>query len=228
MKVSRFYPSTIWIDDPETGENKEIRIKVKRFSVEEGAAFSRNYHRSANPPSAAMVARKDTPEEQAKDEKGVYKLSDEEIKARRLLEMDEETRRQYDEMDEDEEAFSRTFLVETITNYIRVEPEQIFEETDGGEWKSVVDGAGLLRLFGGRQDILFQLLRAVRQENTLSAAAKKVLKSLSDSARSSVAQRMAAVGQKPEPTADAAETAASAGTEVASAGRETSPSGSAA
>src|SRR4051812_37298694 len=64
MKL-RSYRSTIYIDDPATGRRREVQLKIKRFAVEEGTRFARDYHRSANPPSAVMLARHDTPDEQA-------------------------------------------------------------------------------------------------------------------------------------------------------------------
>lgn len=222
MKVASYYPTTIRIDNPDTGDVEDIKIRVKRFTLEEASKFMRDYYRSANPPSAALVARKpDGPEQEKRTvtlggkTEEVYVVTDDEVLKRRLVEMDETERQAYEEMDAEESDFSDRFLAETVTKYVTVERDQLYEEGPDGTEKQITSGADLLRVYGGRKDIMAQLLRAVHYENTLSAPAKKALRLVSDSVRSSVERRKAADGLKQEPTADAAGTSASAGTEGA-------------
>lgn len=236
MKVSQFYPTTIFVDDPSNPDTlEEIKIRVKRFTVDEYAVFVRDFRQCANRPSNARLARKPNGDEQEKrdvlDAAGKviaqeFVISDDDVKMRRLSEMDETDRSEYDDMDREEEAFAMKFTVDMISKYVSVEPDQIFEDQADGSTKTVTTGADMLRIFGGREDIVRQMLSAVRQENTLSSPAKKILRSLSASARFSDARRLAAVGQKPELTADAAASAASVQTEDVIA-PATIPSGSA-
>jgi hypothetical protein len=152
-------------------------------------------------------------------------VDDETVRRRRLVEMTEDERAEYDSMDEEESRFADKFLSDAIRNYVTVEADQLFEDGPDGEQRQITAGADLLRVFGGRADVLSQLLRAVHYENCLSAAAKKALRLVSDSARSSVEHAKEAAGLSREPTAAAAGTSASAGTAGAT-GEATSPSSS--
>lgn len=228
MKILNFYPTTILIDDPETGAAVTVRVRVTRMSLDQSSRFKRDYYRSANPPSKALLARRPDGDEQAKGPDGKFLLSDDLIRARRLMEMSDDEREDFDRREDEEEAFSVQFLTRSITDYIAVEPEQLYEDGQDGKPRSITTGADMLRLFGGRSDVLAQLLRAIDVENTWSTAGKNALRSLSASARSSDAPQPVAVGPKPEPTAADAGTAASAPTEDADAQARTRSSSSSA
>ena len=90
-----------------------------------------------------------------------------------------------------------------------VEDGELSYEDENGEDITVRAGAQLLKLYGARRDVLAQLIRAIWQENTVSANTKKVWRSLSALRRSLNAQALAAVGQIPAPIVDVAGTAAS-------------------
>jgi hypothetical protein len=222
MKLGSFR-TFVRIDDPETGAIKSIAIKVKRFTVEEGTQFARDYYRSANPPSAVMLARKDTPDEQeiritpavvdgdgkiTEKEKKEFVLSDEDIRKRRHAEMTDEQKAIYAKLDAEEEAFSNSFIIDTLRRYIRVVPGQDLEtvddfESDDVEPKTVHTGADLAAAFGGREDVTTSLIRVVHLENSQTEASKKVLRSVFGFVPFSAGHEKAADGQKPAQTAPA-------------------------
>jgi hypothetical protein len=222
MKLGSFRTS-IFVDDPQTGERREIKIKVKRFSVDEGTKFARDYNRSANPASLSMICRRDSEDEQAtkivpavirgdrviEPEREEFVIGNDEIAKRRLAEMDAETRARYDRLDAEEEKFSNDFIVDTLTNYVRVVPGQNITSVDDFEnedapVEEVKTGRDLARLFGGHPTVVRDLLRAVHLENSQDEQAKKVLRQLFGFAPFSVERETVAVGQRPEQTADAA------------------------
>lgn len=205
VKVRSYYPVTIPIDDPETGDKQNVKMRVRRLNIEEFAAFSAKFRQSSNHPSRALVARLPDGDEQEKDDTGAFKVSDERVLERRLVEMSDEERARYDAMDAAEETFAREFLRESISIYITVESGELFEEKDGKD-EPIINGVDLVRLYGARRDVLSALLNAIWSENTLSAHEKKALRSLSDLKRSLTERALVAVGTKPEtiaPSVDA-------------------------
>ncbi len=189
MKLGSYH-ATIHIDHPATGVRRAVRLKIKRFTVDEGTRFARDYHRSANPPSAVMLARHDVPDEQAQkivkvatkpgeQDDLAYIVPDADIAKRRLSEMSPEQRALYDRLDAEEEAFSATFIMDTLQKYVRVLPGQDLEtvddfEDDDAAPRTVKTGADLAAVFGGREDIVTNLIRIVHLENAYTEAAKKV------------------------------------------------------
>jgi hypothetical protein len=210
MKVRSFYPATIQLDDPETGELREVAIRVKRMDLDTFSRWAKDCKRSEDPASNRMLGRKPDGEEQEKDDQGNYKIDAEEVARRRLVEMTDDERKRYDALDAEDEAFSKKFLAESIRQYVTVEDGELSYEDENGEEVTVRTGVQLLKLYGARRDVLAQLIRAIWQENTVSANTKKVWRSLSALRRSLNAQALAAVGQIPAPIVDAAGTAASA------------------
>lgn len=209
MQVHAHYKTTTIIDDPDTGADVEVRTCIKRLTLDEFSAFYSNYVKSANAPSDALVARQpDHPDEMARvAEGGAFVLSDVVVRERRLAAMTEDERTRFDNMDAAEEAFSRRFLADTITRFVTFEPDQVWDDSSG-EKKAVVKGEDIVRIYGGRQDVLRQLLQAVMFENTMSAAQKKVLRSRSAFERSLTARQPGAAGTRPAPSAPGAEPAA--------------------
>lgn len=218
MKVRSYYPTTIQIDDPDTGELVTVRVRIKRLTLEQASRFKRDFYRSGNPPTAALLARTPDRDEQAKTTvNGVeqYVLPADVIRARRLAEMSDAERAELLRHEDEEEQFSIEFLAGVIRDYVSIEDGQLYEDVEGGEQRPIISGEDVLRVYGGRSDVLRGLLWAVFAENTLDAAAKKASRSLFDSARSSDARPSAAPGPTPAPTAADAGTAASAATEDA-------------
>lgn len=199
------YHTSILVDDPDTGEVSELPINVARLGVEAMAVFMRDYQRMSDPPSNRLIfVRKPEGEEQERNANGEPVVPLSVIATRRLAEMTDEQRAKYDKLDAEDEAFARAFLIRAVCEYITV-PEGALE-FDG---VPVLDGKGLLRVFGGRRDVLQQLLVAIYAENSMSAAEKKVQRSLYDLKRSLNRQLLEVAGPKREATADAAASAAS-------------------
>lgn len=206
--VKKDYPTVIDLD----GET--VRIRVTRLTVEQASAFNRDLYQSAHPESSALVCRQESGPEQEKklvtigtQEIPVFVVSDEEIRDRRIAEMSVEDQSEYHDRVREEMDFALKFLKDTLTRYVAVEPGQIIEE--GPPVVDVTTGAQMLRLYGGRQEILGQLLTAVRTQNTWDEDSKKKWRSLFDSAHSSDARRSAAPGETSGLTAGDAETPAS-------------------
>lgn len=232
------YRTAIMLDDPETGERRKINLRIKRMTVPEGTKFSRDYYQAANPPSNSMICRKPDGEEQEKrtvgegeDAREVYVISEDEIKARRLAEMSPEQRAEYRRQDEAEETFANEFLMDTLRRYVRVETGQGLMMTDdfedeNAEPREVRTGLDLANLFGGREDVTRDLLRAVHLENSLNTVSKKVLRPLFGFAPSSGERETDQVGQKPDQTAGNAENSVSVSNEVANPEAAMSQSGS--
>jgi hypothetical protein len=219
--------SVINIHDPKSGAPKAVRLKIKAMTIEEQTKFGRDYYKSANPESNALVARKDTNDEQekklldagTKNEREEFVFSDAEIKNRRLQEMTAEERAKYDAMDAAEEAFSDEFIKHTLASYVRVESGQDLEfaddfENDDAEVKPIRNGLELANAYGGER-IIRDLLRIVHVENTQEPPAKKVLRPLFGFVPFSEEHEKEQVGQKPGQTADPVNEPVSAVTVVA-------------
>lgn len=216
MKITSSYPTTITMDDPDTGQPQTIRLRIARMTLEQANRFLREYYRAAHPSSEAVLAR-------LPGEDGLEAGA---VRARRLSDMTDSGRAAFEAREAAEAEFAAEFLAATIRDYVRVEPDQIFEEAADGTDRSITSGADLVRLFGARMDVMQACLKAVHTENTLSAAAKKALRSLSDSARISAARLSAQPGTTLAPTVDGAGIAASAMPEDAPAPAPTLSSGS--
>lgn len=145
-----------------------------------------------------------------------FKVSDEEVRRRRLVALTEAERASYDAMRlKDMQAYAE-FLDEALSQFVRVVPGQIdFEDVDAGQTIDVTTGADFVRCFGARGDVLQQVVILIRQINQLSDAQKKELRSHSDSSGSSKESGLSLTGLSSEPTAAPAESSASATTEAA-------------
>jgi type II secretory pathway component HofQ len=228
MKLSSF-KKFIPVDDPETGEVRDIAVRVKRMSVAEASRFRRDYTRSSNPLSNAFLARLPDGPEQEKKTVIVKEATDSEpavtresfvidestIQNRRFLEMTPAERARYDEMDEAEERFSENFISETCRKYIRVVEGQNLEAVDDFDDPNaapvaVRTGEDLINLFGGRQDLQRLMLRLVHMENEQDEPRKKVLRPLFGLGRSLGEHKTDQAGKIPAPTVESAENAVSA------------------
>lgn len=77
----------------------------------------------------------------------------------------------------------RAWLESVYTAYVAVEPGEIVLEDEG---RDVTSGTDFLRLYGGRFDVLFEVLTALWLHNTLTADQKKAWRSRSGSANGSI------------------------------------------
>ena len=209
IKVLSHYKSKIWLDDEETGEPQEVTLQVKRLAVDEFETFQAGLTRLNDPPSLRLLGgRLQTGAEQEKNERGRFVIPNEEITERRLKELDPAARAAYDAADAADETWAKRFVQESIEQYVSAPIGQIFND-DG---LSVTTGADLVRLYCARADVLRAFLFAIHAENTLSASAKKVWRSVSDFTRSSIEPPKELRGATPAPIVGAAANEASAET----------------
>ncbi len=223
MKVQAFYPVTLTID------GEEIFLRIKRMNLEEHSDFSIRFARVGVPTLFRIVSRASSGPEQEKNDKGEYVIPFEKIAENRLAEMNPEARAEYDDAVEADEKLAKKFLTFACEQFVTVEKGLIEELPDGSE-QSVTAGIDLLRIFGARQDVIQQILEAVRCENALNAEQKKTRRSPAASSRSSTGRRRGQAGRKRGTTAGLAVTGDSAGNgdaaaqKTSSGSMETSPS----
>ena len=203
MKVKSYYPVTLTID------GEEVKIRIKRMDLEESGDFSRALEKVGTPAHLRFVSRDANGPEQERKSDGFFVIPFDEIKDRKLLELTAERRVEYEVAEEEHEQSSRKFLLWMFETFVTVE-SGLTEEDAGGTERTVTDGLDFLRVFGGRLDVLQEVMTAVRLENSLDAAEKKALKSRTASPPFSAALEPAPLGPKPEPTVENAAIADSA------------------
>jgi hypothetical protein len=216
--VRQFYPVLLTVD------GEEIALRIKRMSMEEHSDFRNDFAKFGTPTLARFASRESSGPEQEKNEKGEYVMPFEAVAAKRLSEMTPEKRAEYEKAVDSDEAAAKAFLTSTFERFVTVE-RGLLEELPDGTQQAVTLGLDLLRLFGARNDVIHQVMSAVRTENELDASAKKNSPSPSDSSNFSGEPSPDRVGPKPETTVSPAATEASVETEDATKSRPT-PSGS--
>lgn len=269
--IRPFYPTTF------TAEGREIRIRVKRFDLDDMARFDR-LEAALEPQSDRLLLVRKAPDELervvptevAADERakllGViddlarrfdpptlddaraaaaldaiallrglvlrvlpgeyYRLPDDEIRRRREQELSADERRELDRLHQVYREAATELARVSLTDYVSVEPGQLVLVDDQEARVPVTTGAQLLSCFGGRLDVMRQLVAAVRRENQLSEDEKKAWRSRFGSTRSSATRDREVSGPRPDETAALAAPAPSATPEAAMAASATSPSGS--
>lgn len=212
------YPATVTID------GRPLRIRVKKFTLDEYTTFQRKFQRIGITGKKDQVfieqhRRRDDSRVDWKD--GLEPVDH--VLARLELEQSEAERDARRLRDDAEEAFAREFLVESVTKFVTVEPGQLYRRQSQAP---ITAGADLLQAFAARQDVLQELLSVIYVENCLSDDIKKKLKALSDSEPSSTPATPTAAGDRPAPTATPASDSDSAPVDAATAPPQTlSPSG---
>lgn len=204
MKVRAYYPVKLIVD------GEEICLRIKRMSMEEHSEFSIRFAKVGTPTLYRFVSRASSGPEQEQDDKGEYAIPFEKIAENRLAEMNPEKRAEYEAARTNDEAEARKFLVFVCEQFVTVERGLTEDLADGTE-QGVTAGIDLLRIFGARQDVIQQILEAVRCENELDAEQKKTWRSPVASSRSSTGRRRARVGRKRGTTVELAVTGDSAG-----------------
>lgn len=71
------------------------------------------------------------------------------------------------------ERAAKAFIVQAMTEYVTVEPGQIYLD-DGTE--SITKGADVARLYGARTQVLSEFVAKIFMENTLSVEQKRILR----------------------------------------------------
>jgi hypothetical protein len=223
LQLDSTRPATFHIDDPTTEQLVPVKLRVKWLTEQEYTAFASGMKRLDDPPSLRLLGgRASSGEEQEKDDKGRYVISEAEIIDRRRTELTPERREAYDRADQEDEAFVRAFTKDAIERFVTVVAGEL--AVDG---QPVTSGADLYRVFCARADLLFGLVTLIHQENTMSPVAKKAWRSLSDFRRISSEHQLAQAGQKLAEVAAGVETSGTANNGAATGSTE-APSGSAA
>ncbi len=179
MKVRSYFPVTLNVD------GEEIMLRVKRMTLNEFFDYNAMLARVGRPTAQRFTSQSvDTPDKHE----------------HWLAELTPEKRAEYQAAANADEAEAKDFIVDVFSRFVTVE-RGLTEETPDGTERSITKGEDLLRVFGARQDVLGQVMEAVRRENTLDASQKKALKSRVASSPSSTAPKKARAGRKRATTA---------------------------
>lgn len=73
----------------------------------------------------------------------------------------------------EQERDAKRFVVEAISKYVKVEPDQLYQDDED---KSLLEGADLCKLFGARDEVLSELLLQIFMENKLNNEQKHTWK----------------------------------------------------
>lgn len=230
IRLKKHYVHELYLDDDASGEPQRVKLHVARLTVEQFSTFDAGMKRLDDPPSLRLLGgRKPDGDEQArvgeatgdpvKDDKRRFVISDDAIQQRRLAELGDAARAEYQKADADDEVWAKRFIQDAIEQYVSVPPGEIVDD-DGQEIRT---GAELVRFFGGRGDVLKDLLFAIYGENSMSAPLKKIWRSQSAFSGGSSEPSPAAPGPTPAPTAGSAAPVASAISEPATASSDATP-----
>lgn len=203
MKVKNYYPVTLTID------GEEIKIRIKRMNLDEAGDFQRRLVKTGTPAYERFVSRAPSGPEQERKSDGFFVIPMDEIVERKLSELTDERRADYEAADDQHEKDSRSFLVWVFETFVTVE-SGILEQDKDKKWVSVTEGIDLLRVFGARLDVLSEVVTAVRTENSLDEEQKKILKSPTASPPTLVEPDTDQPGPKPAPIAENADNGDSA------------------
>lgn len=205
ITLSRFYPPrmiTVETDDAEV----RIAVRVRRmkrgdfvqtFGVEWAALDE------ANLESRKSIYRKADSDEHARDERGRWIVTDDEIRARRMAEMTTDERAAFLALEAREADATLNACARAVSQFVEVAPalpdgtiQRV--EVDG---RPVKTGADLVDLFDGSLPVLSTLAGLIRAEHTMQPDEKKGLRSRFDSS----------TGSRPNPPASGATPAETAG-----------------
>ena len=150
-------PVTLTID------GQAIEATITRFNTPGWAEFMRSFRRTQEPLSERQLQIRKPDED--------WSVPDAEIRRRRLRDMDDTQRAEYERLAREDEAFALTFLVDTLSAHVTLKPGQVqIVDEDTEEVVDVTTGAEFVRAFGGRQDVLIEALRAIAaQRDTTSS-----------------------------------------------------------
>ena len=230
VSLKDYYERPFAIDDAD-GNVVEIPLRIKRFTLAEMQAEQAHRYRLEHPDEDRFIVRRQDGDEQETVPVTVGqitmprpKVSDDEVRRRRLAEMGEAESAAYHQAREAHEAFVLAFAERVVRAYIRVAPACRLQIEDGGMARAVQTGDDLVRVFGGNKTLLLGMAQAVLEENFASPAEKKASRSRSSSSTGSTPP--AGAGPTPETTAPSAARKASAGSARAPGRRARPRSGS--
>lgn len=193
VRVASHYKAPIRID------GDILKLKIKRLNREEWIAFASEFERMQMETRGAELLLDRRPGEEA--------LSEDDVEAKRLMELPPFERDEFIQKRRDESTRQTEFGVASITSYVSVDgANELFDE-DADRY--VTDGADIVRLYSQRHDVLSTIIAEIFLQNRLSENAKKNLQLLRAS-RAGSDDRSKAPGETPVPTAASAESADSA------------------
>jgi hypothetical protein len=233
ISIKNYYERTVSIDDAE-GSVVTLPIRVRRFTKEQLIDFSIGLKRCRNRAADRYLTRKPDTDEQEKtqlDLRGVTVtvpvIPDEEIRRRRLLEMNAEERAKFEELDAADERFIVDFCAKAIAEHVWVKPGiRLMLEDAQGVQRQLTTGQDLVEAFAGNATLQRALVNAIEEENALSAEEKKRSRLRSALSTSSPASSPPADGVAPDATAKPVNGKDSAASGPASEALATIPSGS--
>lgn len=195
LDVPQHYTETIAL-----GDDRVVQIAVKRFTIEEHAAFMRAYEAN-NLASRRVDVLIDRHKLDADKDDALTTLARLELDDPPLAERIQGERVKL-------EASTRETWRDAFARYVRVPAGQIPGTT--GE----VDGSVILATWPGRRDVFKRIFIAILTCNTLSASAKNALASALDSASSSPVPSPTPRGDAQATTADGADASSSVSPEA--------------
>ena len=242
ITIRNYYKRTIDVDDGD-GNVARLPLRIRRFTKEQLIAFSTDLKRCENRAADRYLSRKPDGDEQELidvtwGDRTVQapKVSDAEVRRRRLVEMTEDDRARFEALDAADEKFIADFYARTIADHVWVSPRmpdtpdgaplKLRFESENGDVLTLETGQDLVKAYAGQAAILGAIVKAVNDENRLSAEEKKRLRSLSALIGSSKTSDPTAAGDVPAATAERAEPKASAGSDAATEPSATTRSGS--
>lgn len=194
ISVSRFYPPALIAIDSDEG-TATIAIRVRRLSrgeaLEAAEAFAACDDDTRE--SRRAIFRKPDGDEREADERGIFTISDDEIRARRLSEMTADQRRAHLELEAREKRAQIDACAQIVEKFVEVAPTR----PDGTRQRVEIDGREirtgreLVDTFDGNLAVLGVLAGSVIAETTLSPEKKRRSGWPSDSS----------IGSRPTPSA---------------------------
>lgn len=181
-EIARSYPITIHVD------GEELKIHVKRLSLDEGTWFDHGFNR------CARIQRKhrlwlDQQRRSLTVDGQTRMESDAEVLARLELESSADATEERYARERADATFMATFCAEAITQFVTVPEGQV--QIDGN---AVTTGAQFLDAYSNRDDVLKVALMEIHLQNTLTDQEKKVWASRSVSRPTSIASRQITPG----------------------------------
>lgn len=232
FSIKNYYTRNVALDD-EDADGQMLPLRIRRFSIAQLQAFQRGFERLTHPTSERFIFRKPDGDEQARDDKQAFVVSDAEITRRRESEMDETKAAVYQACKDADDAFMVEFCSKAIAEHVWLPKGfRVIVERDDESQIVVEGGAGsgnaIVEAFGGNLSFLTRITSAIHAENTLTPEAKKRLRSLFASTASSPTPdaETPAVGPTPAATVALVENEGSASNDAALEVQAPIPSGS--
>lgn len=181
--------------------------------MEENVEFINRLQEVGTPTAARYFFRESGPE-QERDGAGKHKIPFGELVTKKLAGLTPDTRAKYEAAKAEDTEKAKTFFIYAFEMFVTVESGLLEVLPDGTE-KSVTEGIDVLRLFGAREDVLSKILEAIRVENTIGAAQKKILQSVIVSSVTSSEPEPAPPGPRQETIAENVKSSDTGGPAVA-------------